>query len=114
MISRTNPSTGLPIKREFGNWMMSGFRILARLKRLRGTPLDIFGYTADRRLERQLISEYEAILEHILAGLSASNLPIAVELGQLPDQIRGYAHVKDQSLAEVKARKADLMARFTA
>ena len=114
IISRTDPSTGLPIKREFGEWMMSGFRILASLKRLRGTRLDIFGYTAERRLERQLISDYETMLEHILAGLSADNLPIAVELGQLPDQIRGYAHVKDQSLADVIARKADLMARFAA
>ena len=94
--------------------MLSGFRILASLKRLRGTRLDIFGYTAERQLERQLISDYETMLEHILAGLSADNLPIAVELGQLPDQIRGYAHVKDQSLAEVNARKADLMTRFAA
>ena len=61
MISRTNPSTGLPVKSEFGQWMMVGFQVLAKLKRLRGTPLDIFGYTAERRMERGLIDRVRNI-----------------------------------------------------
>ena len=114
MISRTNPSTGLPMKREFGDWMLLGFQVLAKLKRLRGTPLDIFGYTAERKMERGLICEYEALLEQILAGLSAAKLDTAVELARLPDGIRGYAHVKDESLVEVNARKTELLAAFAA
>ena len=114
MISRTNPSTGLPVKSEFGQWMMVGFQVLAKLKRLRGTALDIFGYTADRRLERRLIDEYETMLESILPSLSPENLQTATELAQLPDDIRGYAHVKDQSLVDVSARKNELLTAFAA
>ena len=113
MISRINPATGLPMKREFnGQWMMAGFKVLARLKRLRGTPLDIFGRTAERKMERGLISDYEAMLQKILSGLSAEKLTSAVELAQLPDGIRGYAHVKEESLIEVGQRKTELMAAF--
>jgi indolepyruvate ferredoxin oxidoreductase len=101
------------MKREFnGQWMMAGFKVLARLKRLRGTPLDIFGRTAERKMERGLISDYEAMLQEILSGLSAEKLTTAVELAQLPDGIRGYAHVKEESLIEVRQRKAELMAAF--
>ena len=114
MISRTNPSNGLPVKREFGAWIMVGFQVLAKLKRLRGTALDVFGYTADRRLERRLIEEYEIMLNQLVAGLTADNLQVAVELAQLPDDIRGYAHVKDQSLVDVSARQNELLAAFAA
>ncbi len=114
MISRMNPSTGLPMKREFGQWMLVGFQVLARLKRLRGSALDIFGYTADRRLERRLIAEYETMLAQILDGLSADKLDTAIELAQLPDEIRGYAHVKDQSLVDVSTRKNELLTAFAA
>jgi indolepyruvate ferredoxin oxidoreductase len=102
------------MKREFGDWMLVGFQVLAKLKRLRGTPLDIFGYTGERKMERGLITEYEALLAQILAGLSANKLDTAVELARLPDGIRGYAYVKDESLVEVSARKTELMAAFTA
>jgi indolepyruvate ferredoxin oxidoreductase len=114
MISRTNPSTGKPMKREFGDWMLLGFQVLARLKRLRGTPLDIFGYSAERTVERGLITEYEAMLEQLLAGLSAAKLDTAVELARLPEDIRGYAYVKDESLVEVNARKTELLAAYAA
>jgi indolepyruvate ferredoxin oxidoreductase len=114
MISRTNPSTGLPMKREFGDWMLLGFQVLARLKRLRGTPLDIFGYSAERTMERDLITQYEAMLEQLLAGLSTAKLDTAVALARLPEEIRGYAYVKDESLVEVNARKTELLAAFAA
>jgi len=112
MISRTNPSTGLPMKREFGDWILQGFQVLAKLKGLRGTPLDIFGYSAERKMERGLIGEYEALLEQILAGLSAAKLDSAIELARLPDDIRGYGYVKDKFLVEVNTRKDELLAAF--
>jgi len=114
IISRINPSTGLPMKREFGDWMMAGFKVLTKFKRLRGTAFDIFGRTAERKIERGLITEYEGTLDNILAGLSADKLQTAVELAQLPDAIRGYAHVKEQSLVDVSARKDELLAAFAA
>ncbi|MEP5765127.1 MAG: indolepyruvate ferredoxin oxidoreductase family protein [Halieaceae bacterium] len=114
LISRRNPSSGLLMKREFGGWMMAGFKVLARLKGLRGTALDIFGYTAERRMERGLISEYESMLNTLIEGLSADNKSTAIVLATLPDSIRGFGHVKDGSVALYSARKSELLAAFTA
>ena len=114
LISRTNPSTGLPMKREFGSWMLPGFKILARLKGLRGSAFDIFGYSQERKQERRLIDEYESMLGKVLAGLTSDNLPTAVELASLPDQIRGYGYVKEKSMVEVEARKGELLAAYAA
>jgi indolepyruvate ferredoxin oxidoreductase len=88
---------------------MSVFRILARLKGLRGTPFDIFGRTSERRMERQLIADYEATLETLLAGLNRGNHAIAREIAALPETIRGFGHVKEQNLEQAKAREADLL-----
>jgi indolepyruvate ferredoxin oxidoreductase len=98
LISRKHPSTGLPMKQEFGSWMLSGFQVLAKLKGLRGTALDIFGYSAERRRERTLITEYETMLEKRLANLSSDNLSDTIRLARLPEDIRGYGHVKQKSL----------------
>ncbi|MEJ2531678.1 MAG: indolepyruvate ferredoxin oxidoreductase family protein [Halioglobus sp.] len=114
LISRTNPSTGLPMKREFGSWMLPGFKILARLKGLRGSTFDIFGYSQERKQERRLIDEYESLLGQVLAGLTSDNLPTAVELASLPEQIRGYGYVKDKSMAEAEVRKGELLAAYAA
>ncbi|MCA6100978.1 indolepyruvate ferredoxin oxidoreductase family protein [Bradyrhizobium australafricanum] len=101
---------GRPKKRAFGSWMMSAFRVLARFRFLRGTPLDIFGYNADRKLERNLIAGYEKDVATVLNLLSPLNHDIAVELLALPDRIRGYGPVKDKAIKEAKVRYAQLAA----
>jgi indolepyruvate ferredoxin oxidoreductase len=96
----------------FGPWMMSVFRLLAPLKVLRGTRLDPFGYTAERRMERKLIADYEAMLEEVLARLDADNHPLAVGLAAIPEKIRGFGHVKARHLAAAKADEAALLEQF--
>ncbi|PKM08525.1 MAG: indolepyruvate ferredoxin oxidoreductase [Gammaproteobacteria bacterium HGW-Gammaproteobacteria-4] len=100
------------IKREYGAWMLSAFRVLKHLRFLRGTPLDIFGYTAERRSERRLIAEYFARIDELLATLDAGNIALAVEIASLPEQIRGFGHVKEAHLAAAQERAAELMARW--
>ncbi len=107
-----DPETGHLRKRSFGPWMLSVFRILARLRRLRGTAFDIFGRSEERRLERRLIGEYEELIDEILAHLSPANHQLAIELASLPVEIRGFGHVKQANLAQVKAREETLLARF--
>jgi indolepyruvate ferredoxin oxidoreductase len=109
-IAERDPLTGHLKKRTFGSWMLPAFRILAKLKFLRGTPLDLFGRTEERRTERRLIGEYETLLAELEAGLNAGNHPLAVELASLPEQIRGFGHVKEANLKKVKAREAELLA----
>jgi indolepyruvate ferredoxin oxidoreductase len=87
-------NTGRPKKIEFGSWILSLFRVLAPFKKLRGTPLDIFGYGAERRRERALIRTYESGLDLIVAKLNADNYPCAIALASLPDMVRGYGPVK--------------------
>jgi indolepyruvate ferredoxin oxidoreductase len=101
---------GRPKKRAFGAWMMPVFRMLAGLRGLRGTALDIFGHSADRKLERELIADYEKDVARVLAALSPVTLETAVELLALPDRIRGYGPVKEKSVKDAKARHAQLTA----
>jgi len=110
IISRGVDALGRPKKRVFGPGMMKVFRQLAKLRVLRGTPLDIFGYSADRRLERNLIAGYEKDVATVLSLLSPANLEIAVELLSLPDRIRGYGPVKEKAVQDAKARYAQLAA----
>ncbi|MFV0476466.1 MAG: indolepyruvate ferredoxin oxidoreductase family protein [Parahaliea sp.] len=112
IISRKNPSTGLPMKRQFGGWMMGGFKMLTRFNNLRGTPFDIFGYTKERKLERGMIDNYESMMGQVIAGLSANKLAAAVEIANLPDQIRGFGYVKEKSMAEAEQRKRDLLRAY--
>jgi indolepyruvate ferredoxin oxidoreductase len=114
ILGDRDAKTGHLRKRSFGPWMLSVFRILARLRRLRGTPFDIFGRSEERRLERRLIGEYEALVDEIVSRLSPSNHDVAVELAGLPTEIRGFGHVKEANLAQVKAREAALLVRFRA
>eukprot|EP01031_Cornospumella_fuschlensis_P044224 gene44224-54076_t len=95
-------------------WLHQALRGLAKLKFLRGTPLDPFGHTAERKMERALIDDYQALVEELLQGLDKARLPLAVELAQLPEQIRGYGHVKARHLADVRARWATLLAQWRA
>jgi indolepyruvate ferredoxin oxidoreductase len=101
-------ASGRPKKRAFGAWMIPLFKVLASLRGLRGTPLDVFGYSADRKLERDLIAGYEKDVATVLGLLSPLNHDIAVELLSLPDQIRGYGPVKEASVAAAKVRYAEL------
>ncbi len=112
LMAARDPDTGQLLKRSFGPWMMKAFGVLARLKGLRGTPFDIFGHSAERRLERQLIIDYEKLVEELLSGLTAANHALAVELASLPEHIRGFGHVKDAHLEGVRAREAELLARW--
>jgi indolepyruvate ferredoxin oxidoreductase len=112
LLARKDPATGVPRKMSFGPWMMKAFGLLAPLKRLRGTPLDIFGYTEERRTERRLIADYEKLVDEILAGLTPAKLPLAVGLASIPGKIRGFGHVKARHLAAAKQEEADLLARF--
>ncbi len=94
LISRGRDARGRPLKRTFGPWMRRAFGVLARLKRLRGTPFDPFGYTEDRRLERALIAEFESFADRLISGLSAENLARSTELAALAMDVRGYGPVK--------------------
>jgi len=99
-------------KRKYGPAVLTGFRVLARLKGLRGTALDIFGRTVERRSERALIAEYQASIEEILKALDAVNYAAAVEIARIPEQIKGFGHVKERHLQAARLAWADLMGRF--
>ncbi|WP_341772357.1 DUF6537 domain-containing protein, partial [Burkholderia ambifaria] len=86
------------VKKAYGPWMLTAFRLLARFKGLRGTAFDPFGRTEERRTERALIGEYVALVETILAGLTPERLPLALELAKLPDGIRGYCQLNENHL----------------
>jgi indolepyruvate ferredoxin oxidoreductase len=101
---------GRPKKRAFGPWMLSAFRVLAKLRFLRGTPLDIFARSADRKLERELIAEYEKDVATVLDFLSPVTVDTALELLSLPDRIRGYGPVKEKAAKEAKVRHEKLVA----
>jgi indolepyruvate ferredoxin oxidoreductase len=109
LFSRRN-SRGELQKSEYGPWVMGAFRLLARFKRLRGTPFDPFGRTEERRTERRLIDQYEEDLNAVLARLTADSLPQAVELAQLPMQIRGFGHVKERAVRAAQQRRLELLA----
>ena len=112
LIAKRDPATGHLKKREFGSWIFPVFQGLAKLKRLRGTPLDIFGYTVERRQERRLIADYEALLEELLGKLTPENHALAVELAAIPEKVRGFGHVKEDHIKTAKACEADLLAAF--
>ena len=94
---------GRPRKRVFGPWIRLPMRILARLKRLRGTPFDLFGYTAERRMERELIDWYEAVVSRALQRLAPASHDEIRNLLALPMQIRGYGPVKEEAARRVRA-----------
>ncbi|WP_414858743.1 indolepyruvate ferredoxin oxidoreductase family protein [Paucibacter sp. TC2R-5] len=99
-------------KIELGSWTFKAFKLLAKFKGLRGGALDIFGKTDERRMERRLIGDYESLVNELLAGLSADKLELAVQLARLPEQIRGYGHVKHANVVTVRAKQQALLDRF--
>jgi indolepyruvate ferredoxin oxidoreductase len=99
-------------KAEYGPWVFSAFRLLAKLRGLRGSVLDVFGYTAERRMERRLIEDYGRTVDELLAGLAPDNLALAVDIASIPAQIRGYGHVKERNHAAAMKRQDDLLAAW--
>ncbi len=110
ILARGVDALGRPKKRAFGAWMLGVFRLLTKMRVLRGTPLDIFGYSADRKLERELIAAYEKDVATVLDLLSPATADTAVELLSLPDRIRGFGPVKERAANEAKVRHAQLTA----
>ena len=111
ILGRTG-SDGKPVKSTFGPWMMTGFRVLARLKGLRGTVLDLFGRTEERRLERRLLAEYEQDIATILDGLTPARHETACALASVPSLVRGFGHVKAANAQKAAAERLRLLERF--
>jgi indolepyruvate ferredoxin oxidoreductase len=112
LLAKRDPQTGLPIKREFGGWVMPLFRVLAKFKFLRGGALDVFGYTEERKTERALITAFEHDIERLLEATRLENIDTAIEIACLPQQIRGFGHVKQASIDSVVTRREQLLQKF--
>jgi indolepyruvate ferredoxin oxidoreductase len=111
LIAKKNDK-GQLVKQKFGPYMLTGFKLLAKLKGLRGTALDIFGYSAERKMERALIGEYKAGMEEVLGLLNADNAAVAVELARIPELIKGYGHVKERNVQAARAKWASLTSQL--
>jgi indolepyruvate ferredoxin oxidoreductase len=114
LLARRDKTTGLPRKMSFGPWLLPAFRLLAKFKFLRGTTFDPFGRSLERRTERRLIADYEALLDNVLISLTPENHHLAVGLAAIPEKIRGFGHVKQRHLAAAKADEAALLEQYTA
>ena len=108
-FGRVDPATGKPVKREVGPWLMKAFRVLAGLRRLRGTVLDPFRHGAERALERRLLAQYEADVAAVLAGVDRDKYDTAVALLSLPMRIRGFGHVREAQAATAAAERERLL-----
>ena len=113
LMAETNDKGEL-VKQKFGPAMLTGFKVLAKLKFLRGTALDVFGRSEERRTERALIGEYQSSLNVILAQLTADNHGLAVDVARIPEQIKGFGHVKERNLKAARLQWTALMAKFVA
>jgi indolepyruvate ferredoxin oxidoreductase len=111
LIAKKN-AKGELIKQRFGPLMFTGFKLLAKFKGLRGTALDVFGRTEERRTERALIGEYRASVEELIRGLDAGNHALALDIARIPEQIKGFGHVKERHLAAARARWTGLAAQW--
>ena len=114
LTNAPDATTGEAKKSTYGPWMLRAFRVLAKMKGLRGTAFDIFGRTTERKMERQLITDYEALIDELLPRLAPHNHAIAVELASIPEHIRGYGHVKERHLKAAKVKEAELVAAYRA
>jgi indolepyruvate ferredoxin oxidoreductase len=112
-LAKTN-DRGELVKQPFGPWVRSAFGLLARMKGLRGGPLDFFGRSEERKTERALIGQYEACIEELLKSLDAGNRSLAAEIARIPEDIRGYGHVKARHLAAARPKWQALMQRWRA
>ncbi|WP_327517182.1 DUF6537 domain-containing protein, partial [Cognatazoarcus halotolerans] len=112
LLAERDPATGELQKKTYGAWMLNAFRWMARFKGLRGGALDLFSKTEERRTERALIEDYIGLLEQICSKLGAANHGAAVALASVPDEIRGYGHVKEKSIAAAKALQQQRLQDF--
>jgi indolepyruvate ferredoxin oxidoreductase len=113
MTARRNDKGELQ-KSKFGPWMLTAFMVLARLKGLRGTAFDVFGRTDERRSERALIAQYRQAMEQVLTSLDAGNHALALEIARIPEQVKGYGHVRERNLAAARTQWEGLMAQWAA
>ncbi|MCD8515362.1 MAG: indolepyruvate ferredoxin oxidoreductase family protein, partial [Burkholderiaceae bacterium] len=111
LLAKKN-AKGELVKQTYGPWMLKAFGLLARFKGLRGTPWDVFGYTEERRTERALIGEYLDRMEEVISQLKVDRHALAVEIAQVPEQIKGFGHVKERNLHAARQRWTQLMARW--
>ena len=111
-IAPKDKVSGLPKKMTFGAWMLPMFGVLARMRFLRGTAFDFFGRTYERKMERQLIETYEATVTDLAENLNSYNYSIALQIAQLPEKIRGYGHVKEESVELANEKLTELLSRF--
>jgi indolepyruvate ferredoxin oxidoreductase len=109
LLAKTDPVTGRPLKRAYGPWMLTALRWLAKLKFLRGSAFDVFGKSAERRLEQRLIVEYEQDIAELLRCLDASNLASTIDLAGLPEHIRGFGHVKLRAAEAAQQKRQSLL-----
>lgn len=112
LLASRDPVTGELQKKEYGGWVFGAFVLLAKLKFLRGTAFDVFGKTAERRQERQLIVDYIGVLDGVCSKLNEENLSVAVKIASIPDVIRGYGHVKKAGIEAAAANQKTLLREF--
>jgi indolepyruvate ferredoxin oxidoreductase len=112
LLAKKDKLTGQLQKKTYGSWMFGAFKVLASLKFLRGTFLDPFGYTKERQIERQLIQDYESLISKILPKLTQDNYKLACELAAIPEEIRGFGHVKDDHLSKARQKQDLLWTKF--
>lgn len=112
IFAQRDKTTGHLQKKEFGGWMIHAFRVLAKLKFLRGGAFDVFGRTAERQSERKLIEDYLGMIDQRIAGLKAEQLPLLARLARVPETIRGFGHVKEANIKLAAAEKARLEAEL--
>ncbi|MDE0309074.1 MAG: indolepyruvate ferredoxin oxidoreductase family protein [Acidiferrobacterales bacterium] len=112
VLARKSGITGVPAKLSFGSWLEGFLAFLARMRFLRGTPFDPFGRSADRRMERQLISDYEELVQELIQSIDVENHRIAVELASFPESVRGFGHIKKRHVEASQSRIEELLAAF--
>jgi indolepyruvate ferredoxin oxidoreductase len=112
LLARPKPGSQVPAKVRVGAWLMPVFGVLAKCKPLRGTAFDVFGHTAERKRERALRERYIALLGELADGLAPHNRDVALQLANLPDQVRGYGHIKLAAMDQFDAALPALMAKF--
>lgn len=112
LLSKRDPQTGELQKQTYGPWVFKAFKVLAKLKGLRGTVFDIFGYLPERKLERQLIRDFEITVDKILEKLTPQTYDAACQLAELPQKIRGFGHVKEKNYEDFKKKEQELLQKI--
>ena len=114
ILGRRDEVTGHAVKSSFGPWMMTAMALLAKMKGLRGTAFDVFGRSEERRMERKLIADYRLMISDIASRIAPANYKSAMMLANLPEQIRGFGHVKTASVVAAEIRRDELLSAMSA